>query len=209
MCLGGSGFLSQASVDFSTGHLCSLKSSFYSWAILILWVCASVCVCMHVRGFFFFSFNLCLSCFECWNLGGVFFRKPSLANIHDHSLLLLLTHCLHFLPFCVCLPCARPRPWEMSLLAEPADGEHGFRWWGSFLTQLALFMWVTCIARNTEVSCSWDLKTAILSDWASVSLAGFGWEFALTSQWFPRLEDDTETACLKGIWMFFFSYLES
>ena len=86
-----------------------------------------VCACMYMA-FFFLSFNLCLSCFECWNLGGVFFRKPSLANIHDHSLLLLLTHCLHFLPFCVCLPCARPRPWEMSLLAEPADGEHGFRW---------------------------------------------------------------------------------
>lgn len=56
-----------------------------------------LCVCVHACTWLFFFFNPCLSCFECWNLDGVFFRKPSLANIHDQSLLLLLTHCLHFL----------------------------------------------------------------------------------------------------------------
>lgn len=111
------GFLSSASVDFPTSHLCSLKSSFYCRAVLVLWVC--VCVSF---------FHLCFPSFGCWELGGISFRKPGLADIHDHSLLLLLTHGLHFLLLSVCLHCARLRPWEMSLLAKPAHGEHRFRW---------------------------------------------------------------------------------
>ena len=59
------------------------------------------CVCVSV------FFNLCFPSLKCWDLGGVLFRKPSLANVHDHSLLLLLTHCLHFLPLGICLLCAR------------------------------------------------------------------------------------------------------
>lgn len=46
------GFLSSASVDFPTSHLCSLKSSFYCRAVLVLWVC--VCVSL----FFICAFPL-------------------------------------------------------------------------------------------------------------------------------------------------------
>lgn len=158
--LKGFWFLSQAWVDFSTGHLCSLKSYFYSWFVLIF---LHACVCMCD-----FFFNLCFPSFECWNHDGVLFRKPSLANIHVRSLLLLLTHCLHFFPLNVYFACARPVPWEMSFLAKTADGKHGFRWWRGFLTQLALLMWVTCIASNTEASCSWDLKQPFwVIEWVS------------------------------------------
>lgn len=82
---------------------------------------------MHVCVRVAFFFHPCFPSFECWNRGGVSFRKPSLANIYARSLLLLLTHCLYFL-LNVYLTCARPGPWEMSFLAKPADGKHEFRW---------------------------------------------------------------------------------
>lgn len=84
------------------------------------------CVCL------FFFFNLCFPSLKCWDLGGVSFRKPSLANVHDHCLLLLLTHCLHFLPLGICLLCARLGPgrgacWQNLLMGNMhSDGEVAF-----------------------------------------------------------------------------------
>ena len=122
---GGFGFLFQASVDFAAGHLCPRRGSSQSWTVLTLYV-SGVCVCVSV------FFNLCFPSLKCWDLGGVLFRKPSLANVHDHSLLLLLTHCLHFLPLGICLLCARLGPgrgacWQNLLMRNMhSDGEVAF-----------------------------------------------------------------------------------
>lgn len=119
---GGAAFRSQASVDFAAGHLCTGWEDLLSPELFLLHVWLRVCVC------FFFFLNLCFPPLKCWDLGGVSFRKPSLANVHNHSLLLLLTplptrpSSWHLLTLC------QARPWEKSLLAKPIDGEHAFKW---------------------------------------------------------------------------------
>lgn len=93
--------------------------------LFLLYVWLRVCVC-------FFLKNLCFPPLNCWNLGGVSFRKPSLANVHNHSLLLLLTHCLHVLPLGICLLCARLGPgrracWQNLLMGNMhSNGEAAF-----------------------------------------------------------------------------------
>ena len=171
---GGFAFLSQASVDFAAGHLSPLRSSSQSWTVLTLRVaaCVCVCVCLCVSVCLFF-FNLCFPSLKCWDLGGVSFRKPSLANVHDHSLLLMLTHCLHFLLLGICLLCARLGPGE-ELVGKTCR-------WGTCIQMVKQLFDTAGPLHVGHLRCQKHrgvlfkkLKTAILSDWASVSLTGFG-----------------------------------
>lgn len=133
-----------------------------------MWVCGHVCVRLF--------FHACFLSFECWDFAGVSFRKLSLADIHARSLLLLLTRCLHFLPLCVCLSCARPGPWEMSLLANllmentRSDGEVAF-WhsWPSSCGSPALPETQRHLVRETENSRSeWLSECQPYRFWVSV-----------------------------------------
>ena len=140
--------------------------------LLYVWLRVCVCVCLCVSVCLFF-FNLCFPSLKCWDLGGVSFRKPSLANVHDHSLLLMLTHCLHFLLLGICLLCARLGPGE-ELVGKTCR-------WGTCIQMVKQLFDTAGPLHVGHLRCQKHrgvlfkkLKTAILSDWASVSLTGFG-----------------------------------
>ena len=152
---------------FASGHISleALLSRLRPQSTLLRATCAHVEVLLSPELFLLyvwlvcvsvFFFNLCFPSLKCWDLGGVSFRKPSLANVHDHCLLLLLTHCLHFLPLGICLLCARLGPgrgacWQNLLMGNMhSDGEVAF-WhsWSSLCGSPALPETQRCLVHET------------------------------------------------------------